>query len=298
MSSSSAIKWVAVLLSVLVTAVGYAVPTPKSGGGTEGLCPSYASHQVSTPPAYPRTDAEILEPYNFYLAGVAAELLKPPTDLSAASYPAEAAAKAGSTSSVQATTLPAVPSAVFMVLTGFLCVSLVKDRKVWLAALAALLWAGQAGFSALPQLAHHIASSKQTEQFSPANLTCTPELLHSDRLRSDMEGTRYIGLLRHLAGIPPTGEFRISNFESGISNLNASDVPEFALVRLYAYTLSATKRLVYISKRHSCFSAAFTFENLPRGPPRQTWKRFFLLCNFELQSVFANTLTKLRYICK
>ena len=268
MLSSSAIKWVAVPLSVLVTTVAYAVPSRKCGA--QGLCPSYASHQVSTPSAYPHTTAEILEPYNSYLAGVAAELLKPPTGLSAAAYPAEAAAKAGSTSHVEVTSLPAVPSAVLMVLTGFLCVSLVKDRKVWLAALAALLWAGQAGFSALPQLAHHIAGRKQTEQFSPANLTCTPELIHSDRLRSDIEGTKYIGLLHHLAGIPLTGESRIWN-------LNASDLPQFALVRLCAYTLFATKRLVYISKRHSCFSAAFIFSSLPRGPPCQTWKRFFFV---------------------
>ena len=284
---------VSIVMSLLVVTCAYSAPTAAVHDNTAlvgttsvGDCTVTAVTSVSEmPPA-----ADLPSPaeagyakagvHNWNLAGIADEILKPPAEVAVAS-----------TSHIGVTSLPAVPSAVLMVLTGFLCVSLVKDRKVWLAALAALLWAGQAGFSALPQLAHHIASRKQTEQFSPANLTCTPELLCSDRLRSDIEGTRYIGLLHHLAGIPATGESRIWN-------LNAPDVPEFALVRLYAYTPCATKRLVYISKRHSCFSAAFIFSNLARGPPPRTWMRFFLFYNSELQSVFANTLTKLRYSCK
>ena len=164
-----------------------------------------------------------------------------------------------------------------MGLTGFLCVSLVRDRKVWMAALAGLLWAGQAGFSALPQLADHIVSRKQTEQFPPASLTCTPELLHSDRPRSDIEGTRYIALLRYLAGIPD-GSLQSTSLRAQRSNLrnqrntqydirHTTKSPQFALSRLYAYILSATNRLACITKRHAYFSPAFTFENLARGPP-------------------------------
>ena len=290
---------VSIVMSLLVVTCAYSAPTAVVhdntalvGTASVGDCTIAPVTSVSemSPTADLPSPAEAgyakAGAHNWNLAGVAAELLKPPTDLSAAS-----------TSHVQVTSLPAVPSAVFMVLTGFLCVSLVKDRKVWLAALAALLWAGQAGFSALPQLAHHIASRKQTEQFSPANLTCTPELIHSDRLRSDIEGTRYIGLLRHLAGIPDNRMSFLRKQESKSTNAHVR-TPQFALTEVLADILSATNRLAYITKQHACFSPAFIFSNLARGPPRQTWKRFFLLCNFELQSVFANTLTKLRYICK
>ena len=224
------------------------------------------------------------EAHNWNLASIAAELLKPPADFSVAS-----------TSPGQVTALPAVPSAVFMVLTGFICVSVVKDRKLWIAALAGLLWAGQAGFSALPQLAWHLAARKQTQvTFSPG-VTYIPELDQSDRLRSDIEGTAYIGLLRYLAGIPDTvnsvqrGGCKVQGIGYSVQHLhflnakrytlNASRYttynirhttksPQFALTEVLAYILPATKRLAYIAEWHFYFSPAFTFENLPRGPPK------------------------------
>jgi hypothetical protein len=256
------------------------------------------------------------EAHNWNLASIAAELLKPPADFSVAS-----------TSPGQVTALPAVPSAVFMVLTGFICVSVVKDRKLWIAALAGLLWAGQAGFSALPQLAWHLAARKQTQvTFSPG-VTYIPELDQSDRLRSDIEGTAYIGLLRYLAGIPDTansvqrGACKVQGIGYSVQHLhflnakrytlNASRHTRYgqrttkyeqrttnivAINPVFSCLTEATKRLAYIAEWHFYFSPAFIFENLPRGPPCQTWKRFFLLCNFDLHSVFANTLTKVRYI--
>ena len=131
--------------------------------------------------------SQINQSFNSRLAAIGAEILKPPPEFT-------------DFSPVGAKTLPPVPAAFFMVLTGFLCVSLVKDRRVWLAALAGLLWAGQAGFQAIPQLATNI--SKHIQKKTPANIA----LLHRSedlfRLRSDIEGTKYIGLLHHLAGIP------------------------------------------------------------------------------------------------
>jgi hypothetical protein len=132
---------------------------------------------------------QIGERANSYLANAAAEFLKPP------------AAADRQVSSIPVKSLPPVPGALFLGLTGFLCVSLVKDRRVWLTALASLFWLGQTGFAALPQLASHLRSKKQIQQSSPT-LTYVSELEGSFRLRSDLEGTQYIGLLRHLAGIP------------------------------------------------------------------------------------------------
>jgi len=89
-----------------------------------------------------------------------------------------------------------------MVLTGFLCVSLVKDHRLWLAALASLLWAGQAGFNAIPQLAAHMNPQKHNQRKTTDNTACLYRIEDCCRLRSDIEGTKYIGLLHRLAAIP------------------------------------------------------------------------------------------------
>jgi hypothetical protein len=137
---------------------------------------------------------QIGEPTNSHLASVAAEFLRPPVD---SKSPASLS---------QPKPLPPVPGAIFLGLAGFLCVSLVRDRRVWLTALAGLLWLGQTGFAALPHLASHIRSKKQIQQSATGgqSLIYVSQLNGSLRSRSDLEGTQYIGLLRHLAGIPAT----------------------------------------------------------------------------------------------
>ncbi len=131
----------------------------------------------------------IIEPSNSHLANIGVELLKPPADLR-------------SSAPVGAKILPPIPAALFMVLTGFLCVSLVNDRRFWLAVLAGLLWAGQAGFHAIPQLAAHMNSQKHIQRKTPDNTACLYRFEDCCRLRSDIEGTQYIGLLHRLAAIP------------------------------------------------------------------------------------------------
>ena len=44
--------------------------------------------------------------------------------------------------------LPAAPAAVAMTLVGFLCVSLARDRRVWLGLACGLIWLAQAGVTA------------------------------------------------------------------------------------------------------------------------------------------------------
>jgi len=291
-------KWLTALLSISVATAAYAAPTAIAGRPAAVVCTSRPSDYADTPAAAANV-TEVAEAYNCHLANIADELLKPPADFAAS--PTESL-PTGTTS------LPAVPGALFMGLTGFLCVSLVKDRKLWMAALAGLLWAGQAGVTVLPQVAHHLAGRRHATQCFSPNVAYVPTLDHSDRPRSDIEGTRYIGLLHHLAGIPD-GSLQSTSLRAQRSNLrdqrntqydirNTKQLPQFALARAYAYSLLATKRLAYITKWHFYFSPAFIFENLARGPPPQTWMRFFLFCNLDLHSVFANTLTKLRYIGK
>jgi len=181
-------KGLLLLSSLLVTSAAFAAPT-VSNYSNNLLAPSLSAN----------ADARVLgfetkqtsELYNSHLAIIAGELLKPPA---AADLPAL---------STSAKSLPPLPAAFFLSLSGFLCVSFVKDRKVWMAALAGLLWLSHTGLTTLPKFASHIISKKQVQQ-STANLTYVSQLDGSFRPRSELQGSEYIGLLRHLAGIPDT----------------------------------------------------------------------------------------------
>jgi hypothetical protein len=159
--------------------------------------------------SYSHTKLETLfvtGPANSHLANVAAELVKPPADLPSRQAPA-----------ANVKSLPQIPGTILMVLTGFICISLVRDRKTWLTILIGLIWLGQAGFNVLPQLASHLINKKQInkQDFSTVNNLCRP--VFSDRLRSDIEGTYYIGLLHHLAGIPEAEVLFLHVQESGLA---------------------------------------------------------------------------------
>jgi hypothetical protein len=270
-------KWLSALLSISIGTAAYAAPTAIAERPAAAVSTLRPSDYADTPAAAANV-TEVAEAYNCHLANIAHELLKPPGDSIDSPVPA-----------VAATSLPAVPGALFMGLTGFLCVSLVRDRKVWIALLAGLLWAGQAGVTVLPQVAHHLAGRRHATQCFSPNVAYVPTLDHSDRPRSDIEGTRYICLLRYLAGIPNNRMSFLRNLSRATSREQESKstnahvrTPQFALTEVLADILCATNRLAYITKQHACFSPAFIFENLPRGPPCGTWMRFFLLCNFEL----------------
>ena len=264
-------KWLTVLLSISMATAAYAAPTAIAERPAAAVSTLRPSDYADTPAAAANV-TEFAEAYNCHLANIAHELLKPPGDSIDSPVPA-----------VAATSLPAVPGALFMGLTGFLCVSLVKDRKLWIAALAGLLWAGQAGVTVLPQVAHHLAGRRHAAQCFSPNVAYVPTLDHSDRPRSlsraksrdrDIEGTRYIALLRYLAGIPNNRMSFLRNLSRATSREQESKstnahvrTPQFALTEVLADILSATKRLADITKRHFYFSPAFIFENLPRGPP-------------------------------
>jgi hypothetical protein len=151
--------------------------------------------------------------------------------------------------------LPAVPATALMLLIGFLCVSLYKDRKIWLAALAALLWVSHAGIQTLPRLAYHLSHKKHTKQKICAKLNYLSRLGSSHRSRSDIDGTRYIGLLHHLGGIP-----KVKSAANLYINQPALIFKRNGLVlQFYCLALKAEQFI--------CFSPAFIFEIIPRGPP-------------------------------
>lgn len=209
--------------------------------------------------------------YNPYLARIGKELLDPPDE--AADW---------NTLPAGARSLPGVPAAIFMVLTGFLCVSFVNDRRIWLASLAGLLWLGQTGLSAIPQVASHLTGKRNgTHNSCPHNFVGMGKGGYRHRLRSDIEGTQYIGLLRHLAGIPSgIPSIVSSSIPASFSSLRIwrsnrqgagcahSARPEFAIAQTASDMGNSTVCSACAAEHFVCFSPAFAFSNLARGPPR------------------------------
>jgi len=259
-------EFLAVVLSILIVTGAYGVPTPNVHNSNVFVYASCGSKYADVPSASTFETNPISEACDSHLAYIADELLKPPVD-----------SADSADLSIAARSLPPEPGALFMVLAGFVYVSLVKDRKLWMAALAGLLWAGQSGFTALPQLASNLASKKQIEQQPSPNVTYARELENSDRSRCDIEGTRYIGLLRHLAGIPEsTTSFlphislqdkfqQIRNTRYAIRDTN--EAPQFAITHFSSLLNCTVICPASRVEQHVCFSPAFIFENLARGPP-------------------------------
>jgi len=270
-------KWLLVSLSLLVASAVSAVPTVSD-----------YNRDVAAPTLSLISDAshiesyeinQIGEPSNSQLASVAAEFLKPPVD---SKSPASLS---------QPKPLPPVPGAIFLGLAGFLCVSLVRDRRVWLTALAGLLWLGQTGFAALPQLASHIRSKKQIQQSATGgqSLIYISQLDGSLRSRSDLEGTEYIGLLRHLAGIPAAmmslplpvtslslrvpmklGRSNITLLPNSLvsaQNKCKFRLPHFTTGMLVLHLIRTNFCPALKNKQLFPFSTSFIFGHLARSPP-------------------------------
>ncbi|MHC4323112.1 MAG: hypothetical protein ACYSUX_02445 [Planctomycetota bacterium] len=196
--------------------------------------------------------------------------------------------------------MPPSPGTLLMVVVGFLCVSLVKDRRFWLAVLAGLLWAGQAGFSLLPQLATNVNGRGQSvKQVSSCSVECLFKPENPFRLRSHIEGTSYIDLLRHLAGIPGASTSSIHRLKvrhklqrgsgrmplclcrrlscsgkSFKSYCTQKEEPSpakpfhFAITTIPYCIIQAANCFVSQIEQHSYLLKAFIIVNLARGPPK------------------------------
>lgn len=201
--------------------------------------------------------------------------------------------------------LPPVPSAIAMVLTGFFCVSLIRDRRAWLTVLAGLLWVSQTGIGALPELTSRISRKIHTSQLIDTTLAL-PCLVEGDYFPDGYsEEIRYTGLLRHLAGIPRgtkpftikrisltqlcritknTIFFTAENAEHAEVTLCFSPrslrtprwngnvgkdtrVLHHAILKAQFVLSELSSCLVSGTRQFVCFTPAFTFCQLPRGPP-------------------------------
>lgn len=237
------------LLALVIVVNAAPTVTPISAGTVTSPAPDDGDTHVTLAEAPHFTDYS-----NSTISELAEKFLAPP-DASAASIPD------------RAKTLPAVPATLLMVLTGFACVSLVRDRRVWIAALAGLLWAGQVGVQNLPKLAQRFAhTNHNARQASSSKLARSRQLETFGRSRADIEGTRYVALLHYLAGIPNGST--VSLFENtSRKNLDISGPVQYALTHLPVFAARPIRALAAEAAQFTYFSPAFIFQNLARGPP-------------------------------
>jgi hypothetical protein len=120
---------------------------------------------------------------------------------------------------------------VFIVLTGFLCVSLVVDRKLWLATLTAPLRKDQSGFQSIPQLAG----------ISDGKITFPSYISMHDKIHK-----------KH-------------NIQHAIHITNA--VLKFAIKHFSSLHKPALICMALRYEQNNSFSPAFIFVQLARGPP-------------------------------
>ena len=138
-------------------------------------------------------------------------------------------------SSSPAKSLPAVPGALLMALAGFLCVSMVRDRRIWL---AAILWLAHASMATLPQFGSHPAGRRQPEQCTYPNAISVSLLRVSLNLSSGPIYTKPYAL------------------QAAIIPHQCGSLP-----LVFKCLAPRTAGAVYISRE-------FPFAQLPRGPPQ------------------------------
>jgi hypothetical protein len=195
--------------------------------------------------------------HNYWpLAAVAAECYRPSVRFSRSSA-----------AIIDAKSLPPVPGTLVMVLVGFLCVTLVRDRRVWLAGVLGLLWAGQTGFSLLP----HLSSSSDDGLCEPTRLSYR---------RGDIQDTYCAMQLRHLAGTPNgrtsvafSKLLLLSPSPEAFKPRRVCDQDRFhasiqsAIVRWVCFSGCVAKCVALRSEQPIHLSTAFGSRNTARGPP-------------------------------
>ena len=248
-------KWLILLLSLVLVPVGNAGPTKTD-------CVFRHIYQCTSfhPLPHVCSCADVTDNIDIAesrLERIGSDFLKPPDDFTGSAQ-----------STVPVQSLPAVPGALLLALTGFICVSLVKDYKLWLTAVAGLLWVGQSGFHAVPHLAMRLGHRMHNHRQFAAELMY-PYYLQNARLRCDMEGSSYIGLLRYLEGIPGG---KISLLQKKYSRHADNEVRAHqpALIEISSRIITALNCLTVKIRPFTCFSQASIFQNLPRAPPKIT----------------------------
>ena len=181
--------------------------------------------------------------------------------------------------------LPAVPGAVLLGLIGFLCVTLVRDRKTYLAILIAMVSLSQQGMCAVPELAVRFGHAGDVVKHSLEAKSHNVYLPNITFWERDSEERKFFGLLRRLAAVP--GHTHIfanisqggnKRFKGGLLLLEEAGpfctskraIPSVPAVPSIQPILDPFAKFPAERFTHTIsFSPAFTFTRLARGPPRR-----------------------------
>ena len=182
--------------------------------------------------------------------------------------------------------LPAVPGAVLLGLMGFLCVTLVRDRKTYLAVFIAMVSLGQQGVYAVPELAARFGHAGHIAKHSLETKSHDVYLPNIAFWEHDSEERNFFGLLRRLAAVPSHAHTftNISvnrggnkRFKGGLLLLEEAGpfcaskraIPSVPAIPSIQSSLTPLTGFPAERFTHTIlFSPAFTFTCLARGPPR------------------------------
>ncbi len=171
--------------------------------------------------------------------------------------------------SASAMMLPATPASGLMTLVGFICISLIRDRKIWLAGFAGLSLFGQTKTQAV------VSSSRNDDCQGRVNL-----------FRSYSKGL----MLPNTAGVFAFSQKDISRVN--FTNTAFRTAPGNNYHWSYAAVLNSVLRpdsnalcLVSGTRQSDCFQPALIFCRRPRGPPIYQMRPFY-------KTVFRSVIAK------
>ncbi len=175
-----------------------------------------------------------------------------------------------------------------MGLVGFLCVSLVRDRKVWASAFILIFVLGQFGVHALPRLSARLVLNKLSLKKTITAVVHPLHVIDSSNAGELVANRHYIGLLHRLAGSPEDagleknhsypGEPLLRCAEGFLSALGVgqtnyqktnSTLSHSFITNGGEYPADLVQLLAGREQEIDLvFSPAFIFSNISRAPPR------------------------------
>lgn len=164
----------------------------------------------------------------------------------------------GDQTTVYSMFLPATPASSLLTLVGFICISLIRDRRIWLASFAGLSMIGQKGTQAV------VSSSQNDDNQAGTNLPLS---------------YAQSAILQNNAGIFNFSQKDIPSvdFTHIVSRTAVGSVYHWsysAVLNLVLRPDSSTLRLVSGTRQSVCFQPALIFCMMPRGPPISQMRHF------------------------
>jgi len=183
----------------------------------------------------------------------------------------------------QAQSLPPVPSAILLVLTGFLCVSLIRDRRVYITTLVAVVSLVHVGIRTLPDLAERFCYKRHVATRHSAGLVSHDHSLGRFFMHFHDRLGKNLSLAFELGGEPArrraTGDFTNQNYWLVSRNDRAcdhassarTDSPRLLTIALESQFVPLSLVAGHAPHQRSVYSlATLLYPHLSRGPPRLT----------------------------